>query len=885
VQRGARLVRHRDGPLSLATRSEPRTGPRIQVLGPVAAELDGRLLLLGGPKQRAVLAALALQAGRAVSVDALLAAVWGEEAPGAATKTLQVYVANLRRALEPDRAPGSPPGVLLTQDPGYLLDLPVEEVDAVRFERTVARARDLATEGRLDAVSHTLREALAAWRGAPLAGLEALPIHDRGASRLVELRLDALELCCAAELELGLQSALVPELRSLVDEAPYRERLRALLVRALYASGRQRDALAAYQDARQTLIDDLGIEPGPELRDLEHRVLEQDGSLDIAPKSPTARPPHDEEDVVRKQVSIVAVVTGGQLDGRALRTTVDEHAGTVLELSHDRLVAAFGVPRLAADDVDRAARLALTLARRHLSVGVATGTAATAGEAVSGAPLSRALELATGSAPGTTAIDPATRERLGGRATVTPSADGSIRLTDLAVSPADTVPAGPFMERDHELELLITTWRAAVTGRPGLVTLIGDPGIGTTRLATELALRVGAPTIHVAVDPTIGADVVVDALRRAPDGSVVVLEHVHRAARAASSGLAQWVQGSRTAPVLCIATATPELRAVAPAWPGPLPLAVALDVHPLSEEGSRRLASHLLADDVTGERATNLARASGGNPLLATLLAQHRPEDDAGIHRLATLFGMRIEALAPTARRLLEAIGVLDSPATPGEVSDVAGSDELASDVDELISAGLVALVGDERIAVTNPLVADIVLASTADDRASQLHERAAATSIRPSKRAAHLKRALDHAAADAAAAKRIAPAALDATGDLAWRMWERGDAETAVDAAHRAIAIAASADLDLTASLRSTRRGLAAAMVSGQLGTSPMATSHRSSLGAWDAARPVELDLAEAARSLAAHATDPGLRRVCEEVAAALSGGSGHGSSPSSSA
>jgi predicted ATPase len=247
----------------------------LRILGPL--ELvgdDGHALGVGGPRVRAVLAQLALRRNQVVSTDALVDAVWGESPPPTATGALQVHVHALRKALGTDR--------ILTRAPGYLLQLAEDELDSARFEQLADEGARLLDSREYAGAAETLGDALALWRGSALADLAYEPFAQREAERLGELRLVVLERRLESELELGRHAELVGELESAVAEHPFRERLRALLMLALYRSNRQAEALAAYRDARTALVDELGIEPGAELRELEQAILRQDGEL-LAP--------------------------------------------------------------------------------------------------------------------------------------------------------------------------------------------------------------------------------------------------------------------------------------------------------------------------------------------------------------------------------------------------------------------------------------------------------------------------------------------------------------------------------------------------------------------------------------------------------------------------
>ena len=234
--------------------------------------LDGdRPVALGGPKQRALLAVLLLRRGEVVSRDRLIDELWGERPPASAAKTVQVYVSNLRKALGD--------GLLLTRGQGYLLQATPGQIDADRVAALVREGRDAFGDGDPQRASDRLREALALWPSPALADFAYEPFAQGEIARLAEDRLAAMEDRIDAELALGRHAALIGELEMLAGEHPLRERLQAQLMLALYRSGRQAEALARYQQARRRLIDELGIEPGRELQELERAILTQDPDL------------------------------------------------------------------------------------------------------------------------------------------------------------------------------------------------------------------------------------------------------------------------------------------------------------------------------------------------------------------------------------------------------------------------------------------------------------------------------------------------------------------------------------------------------------------------------------------------------------------------------
>lgn len=246
----------------------------FRVLGPIEATKQGRVLPLGGRKQRGVLAILLLNANRTVPVDHLIAGVWGERAPGRPLNTLQVYVSNLRRILDPDRS-GDQQRLLVTKEPGYRIEVSPARLDMLEFLAAAADGRRLLDESRYEQAAGRLREGLALWRGPALADLADEPFAEAELAALEENYLATIEAHMEAELALGRAEEIIGELNGLVINYPYRERFRGLLMSALYRSGRQAESLEVYQATRKRLLDDLGVDPGPELRELERSILAQ----------------------------------------------------------------------------------------------------------------------------------------------------------------------------------------------------------------------------------------------------------------------------------------------------------------------------------------------------------------------------------------------------------------------------------------------------------------------------------------------------------------------------------------------------------------------------------------------------------------------------------
>jgi DNA-binding SARP family transcriptional activator/class 3 adenylate cyclase len=483
----------------------------FRILGALDVSLEGGPLALGGAKPRAVLAILLLHANEVVSTDRLMDDLWGRP-PETAKAALQVYIAQLRKLLEPGRARGEAGRVLITRSPGYLLRVDPDQLDSARFERLLSEARAARTDGRTDVAGDMLREALSLWRGAALEDFLYEPFAQAEIARLEELRVEALEERLDNELDRGAGAELITQLDALVGEHPLRERLRGQLMLALYRAGRQADALDAYQAAHHTLDEQLGIAPSPALQRLQREILAQDPALEGAParRPPTGDAPPPKE--ARKTVTVL--VTGrpprAGMDPEALQQlharhreaasrTIEGHGGTVQSVLADRVVGVFGIPRVHEDDALRAVRAAVELvadgaseARAGIATGeVVTSEAGAAAPSIAGEPLALAAGLDEAAAPGQVVISDETRALLGDRAHVEPA--GAARgaawcLLELvpAPPPLSRAPRQSIVGRSDELERL----RASVdrlAGDPAvqLLTVIGPAGIGKTRLVEE----------------------------------------------------------------------------------------------------------------------------------------------------------------------------------------------------------------------------------------------------------------------------------------------------------------------------------------------------------------------------------------------------------------
>ena len=362
-----------------------------RVLGPIEALDDGRRLAIGGPKQRLLLAVLLLRPNGIVGGHELVEALWANAPPATAGAAVQVYVSRLRKTL--------PDGVLETRPQGYVVRVASGELDAERFELLLREGGDATGP---EAVSAKLREALALWRGEPLEGRELGGWAGAEARRLAELATEAVEQRVAADLELGRHAELVAELETLVAAHPLRERLRELLMLALYRAGRQAEALEQFRSARATLQDELGLEPGAALQELHRAILRHDRSIAL----PRAAP----ESV--HAVILFAILTPSQPgDAARVREQLDEAveaASAELERAGahvDHGLAGALMARLDGD-ADQAVAAAHAVMRRleplgvRARIGIETGEVLVGAGGVTGEAVATASRLAGAAKPG-----------------------------------------------------------------------------------------------------------------------------------------------------------------------------------------------------------------------------------------------------------------------------------------------------------------------------------------------------------------------------------------------------------------------------------------------------------------------------------------------------
>ncbi|MDX6474928.1 MAG: hypothetical protein QOH95_439, partial [Gaiellaceae bacterium] len=496
-------------------------------------------LPIRGAVQRSVLVLLLLRPNAVVRLEDIVEEMWGPQAPHTAPKMIQNAVSKLRKSGMAE--------ILATRAGGYMLQIDPEQVDATRFERLVDQARESLAAGMPEVAEQLLEQANTLWRGAPLADLAPESFAQSEIARLEELRLTATECSVEAALALGRHRELASTLETLVNRHPLRETLRAQLMLSLYRSGRQADALAAYQAARAYLRDEVGLEPSPALQRLEQAILLQDPALDpeflnAAPAEPRA---------VRKTLTVLhADLTrkGRELDPETLLScservekclvaAVTAHGGIVSSATGVTFVGVFGLPTLAEDDPLRAARAALEIrsalaelneslerdwgVRYALRVGVATGKTLvdpTDATAATGEVFAVAARLARTAGVDEVLLASSTRSTL--RETVDVEhtaeaedgdADTAWRLLEVREVSA-IVPRrldGPLVGREWELAQLRHAFERAAQARTSyLSTVLGPAGIGKSRLAHEFATSVAeTATVLTGRCPSYGAGI------------------------------------------------------------------------------------------------------------------------------------------------------------------------------------------------------------------------------------------------------------------------------------------------------------------------------------------------------------------------------------------
>jgi DNA-binding SARP family transcriptional activator len=506
----------------------------FRILGPLEVHEGGRRLSLGGARQRALLALLLLRANEAVTADSLIDDLWGETPPATARKALQVHVSTLRKEVGPER--------ILTGPAGYTIVLEPEELDLDRFERLRSEARDAFERSDATGAAARLRDALGLWRGRPLADVGYESFAQAEIARLEELRLTTLEERIEADLALGRHTDLVAELEALVSAEPLRERLRGQLILALYRSGRQAEALEEYQAARRALVEELGIEPSRSLQELQQAILAQDRVLDAAAPRSTA--------VSTKTVTVLFtdLVGSTELFSSLEREAADQLRRTFFSLQRDAVAATGGIEVKSLGDglmvvfssVSAALDCANAMqqqidrhARRHdlplsMRIGISHGEALEEEGDYHGAPVIEAARLCAAAEGGQIFVADLLRmlagqgdrdfEQLGGlrlKGLPEPLPVSELRWAPLVARPPpvplperiSSARAGRLFGRSAEHALLRAALERASDGERQVALIAGEPGIGKTRLAAEVAAEghaAGATVLYGRCDEEIG---------------------------------------------------------------------------------------------------------------------------------------------------------------------------------------------------------------------------------------------------------------------------------------------------------------------------------------------------------------------------------------------
>ncbi|TMF17695.1 MAG: hypothetical protein E6I36_14555 [Chloroflexi bacterium] len=751
------------------------------ILGATEVRDEARRVELPTGRARSLLALLILHVGEPVAAERIIDELWGEDPPRTAGTVVQGLISRLRRSLEPGRAKAGPSAILKTAGTGYCLAIAPESVDANRFKGLLDRARGATLEERPE----ILADALSMWRGPALADFTYEPFAQRAIAALEELRTQAIEDRVEAELSLRRGGDLVAELEEVIAANPFRERLRGFLMLALYRAGRRADALEAYRKTRSLFAEELGLEPGPGLRQLEAAIFREDPGLELTPTirareqpltAPSAWLPRE-----RRTVAVVAVDATPTADlasdpealgrhgayaARVASDALERHGARVERLLGDMLMAFFIVvagPAGALHDVVRGP--VLTVSGRLLQV-------AEDGDVVVGAAVARLLK-------GSLILKQVER--------VTSDGTKAFRVLEV-VAGASGVPralTATMFGRDEELTRIRSAFRRSLrSGSPVRLLLLGDAGIGKSRLAKELAAstrgeanvitlrcpadgegaftpvrqamveaaglhgwralhdvlaggedQAPAPLSQIAEAMNLQAEpasasVLSPAIRRLFEviaderPLIVVFEDLHWA-EPTFLDLIDLLEREAACRMFLLCIARPDLLEYRPEWKR----LDTLQLRPLSSGDLEGLVVER-AGSITSEIRRQIVKASQGNPLFAEqLLAALDDDADVVPGSLRGLLTMRLDRLGPGERDVLRCASVVGMDLGYDAVCALLPDDAqhfVERHLDALQRKRLIERVGTNRFRFSHSLIRLAAYQSiTREDRAA-LHERLA---------------------------------------------------------------------------------------------------------------------------------------------------------------